>query len=360
MGGKGSAPTDQTVTSTRITGQSEPYYGQLLADANAIYDPSLAAPVYGQQRLAQAGPDQLRADEMARGIAALGIPGMGAAMGTTLGNLESAQQIASGSTPYQFSAADTSAGQLSDAQMFTPQAAGQYMSPYIQNVLTRQADEARRQFGIGQGARDTQAVQAGAFGGSRSGVEQALAEEALQRQMGDLYAGGMQSAYQDAQSAFQADRAARMGREEAQLAERARAQELGVGEAGRVQEGQAAENARAIQEQLQALGFSSEQAMQMAGLGETARSADIQGAQMLEAIGQTDEARRQAGMDMAYQDFLRQQAFPQQQLQGMSAILQGVPTEVSETQTTYAPANVGREILGTGLQAIGAYKGLQG
>ena len=68
MGGS-KAPADQTVTNTRITGQAEPYYGQLLADAGAIYDPSLGAPTYEGQRLAQATPDQLRAAEMARGIA---------------------------------------------------------------------------------------------------------------------------------------------------------------------------------------------------------------------------------------------------------------------------------------------------
>lgn len=372
MGKGGSEPTDQTVTSTRITGQSAPYYGRLLSDAEAIYNPMAEYQSYGGQRIAEAGADQLRAADMARGIAGSGIAGMGQAMGATQGNIAAGQAIAEGSQPYQFdpgvfSAADTSAGQLGDAQMFTPEAAQQYMSPYIQNVLSRQATEARRQFDIGQGARDTQAVQAGAFGGSRSAVEQAMAEEALQRQMGDLYAGGMQGAYQDAQQAFQSDRSAQMGREEAQLAERARAQGLGADEAGRVQAGlagtqeaQAAENARAIQEQLQALGFSSEQAMQMAGLGADARAADVQGAQMLEALGQTDEARRQAGLDIGYQDFLRQESFPQQQLQGMSSILQGVPVETSQTQTSYAPANTAREILGTGIQAVGAYRGLTG
>ena len=359
-GGSSSAPTSQTVTNTRITGQSKPYYGRLLKDAEAIYNPMAEYEGYGGQRVAQAGADQLRAADMARGIAGSGIAGLGTAMDVTGSNIAAGQEVAAGQQPYQFSGADTSGGQLGDAQMFTPQAAEQYMSPYIQNVLGRQMAEQRRQFDIGQGARDTQAVQAGAFGGSRSAVEQAMAEEALQRQMGDTYAGGMQSAYQDAQSMFGADRAAQMGREEAQLAERARAQELGASEAGRVQSAQAAEDARALQDRLAALGFSSDQAMQMAGLGETARAADIQGAQMLEAVGQTDEARRQAGLDIAYQDFLRQQAFPQQQLQGMSAILQGVPVETSQSQTTYAPANTAREILGTGIQAVGAYKGLQG
>lgn len=376
MGKGSSAPSDQTVTSTRITGQAKPYYGRLLSDAEAIYNPMAEYQSYGGQRVAQAGEDQLRAAEMARGIAGSGIAGLGTAMDVTRGNVAAGQALAAGAQPYQFgesqfSAADTTAGQFDPTQMFNAGAAEQYMSPYIQNVLNRQTQEARRQFDIGQGARDTQAVQAGAFGGSRSAVQQALAEEALQRQMGDIYGTGMQSAYQDAQQAFQADRGARFAQEQAQMAERARAQELGAGEAGRVQAGaageagrvqeaQALEDARARAEQLTALGFSSEQAMQMAGLGETARAADIQGAQMLEALGQTDEARRQAGLDVAYQDFLRQEAFPQQQLQGMSSILQGVPVESTSTQTAYAPTNLGREILGTGIQAVGAYKGLTG
>ncbi|MDA9272037.1 hypothetical protein N9Q05_01470 [bacterium] len=378
-GGGSSAPTkpvDQTVTSTRITGQAKPYYGRLLKDAEAIYNPMAEYQSYGGQRVAQAGEDQLRAADMARGIAGSGIAGLGTAMDVTRGNVAAGQALAGSAQPYQFgesqfSAADTTGGQFDPTQMFDASAAEQYMSPYIQNVLNRQTQEARRQFDIGQGARDTQAIQAGAFGGSRSAVEQAMAEEALQRQMGDIYGTGMQSAYQDAQQAFQSDRGARFAQEQAQMAERARAQELGAdeagrvqagtaAEAGRVQESQALEDARARAEQLTALGFSSEQAMQMAGLGETARAADIQGAQMLEALGQTDEARRQAGLDVAYQDFLRQEAFPQQQLQGMSSILQGVPVESTSTQTAYAPSNLGREILGTGIQAVGAYKGLTG
>lgn len=375
MGG-GSAPSDQTVTSTRITGQAEPYYGRLLSDAEAIYNPMAEYQAYGGARVAQAGEDQVRAADMARGIAGSGIAGLGDAMDVSRSNITAGQDLAASATPYQFSAADFSAadstaGQFDPTQLFDAGAAEQYMSPYIQNVLNRQTQEARRQFDIGQGERDARAIQMGAFGGSRSAVQQAMAEEALQRTMGDLYATGMQGAYQDAQQAFQSDRGAQFEREQAQIAEQARAQQLGAdeagrvqagtaGEAGRVQEAQALEDARARAEQLTALGFSSEQAMQLANLGETERAAAIQDAQILEALGQTDEARRQAELDVAYEDFLRQKAFPAEQLQGMSSILQGVPVESTATQTAYTPSDPAREIVGTGIQMVGAYKGLQG
>lgn len=374
--GKGKAPTETTSVQTRITGMAEPYYKRLIADAESIYNPMAEYQSYEGPRLAKMGPDQYQAYQMTRNIAGSNVAGLPEAMGVTAGNIAGGQRIAATASPYQFAgtgfnAADTSAGNLGEAEMFTPQAVQRYMSPYMENVLGRQMNEARRQFDIGQGARDTQAVQAGAFGGSRSGVQQALAEEGMQRQLGDIYGTGMQTAYQDAQQAFQADRAARMGREAEQVAERARAQELGAGEAGRVQAGmageaarmqesQAAENARARQEQLQAMGFSSEQAMQLAGLGEKERAAGVQGAQLLEAAGQAEEARRQAGLDVAYQDFLRQEAFPMQQLQGMSSILQGIPAETEQMRTAYAPSNPLQQIAGTGLAAIGAYKGLQG
>jgi len=372
--GGGSAPTNQTITQTNIPAYAKPYFERLMSDAEALSGQDYQT--YGGQRLADLSPDQTRAYDMTRQLASTPIAGLADAGAVTRSNAAAGQNIAAGAQPYQFgasgfSAAPSTAGQYGDTQLFTPDAASQYMSPYIQNVLNRQTDEARRQFGVSQGARDTRAVQSGALGGSRSGVEQAMAQEALQRQMGDIYGTGMQSAYQDAQQAFQADRGAQFAREQAQIGERARAQELGAGELGRVQAGaageagrvqssQAAENARAVQEQLQALGFSSDEAMRMVQIGETGRAADVQSAQMLEALGQTDEARRQAGLDIAYEDFLRQQAFPEQQLQMRSSILRGVPVSPETTQTTYGVSNPAREILGTGIQAIGAYKGLQG
>jgi hypothetical protein len=157
----------------------------------------------------------------------------------------------------------------------------------------------------------------------------------------------------------------------AQASELARTQGIAAGEIGRVQAAQAAENARiqaaqaaenraSQQSQLQALGFSAEQAQQMVGFGEAGRAADIQSAQLLENIGRSQLGREQEALDIAYQDFVRQQAFPEQQLQGFSSILRGVPVQPGVTTTAYAPYNPLQQALGAGLGAIGLYRGLSG
>ena len=373
--GGSSTPKEQNITQTSSSiGDAErPYYERMMDRAESLsledYNP------YGGQRIAGQSADTLAGQDLARGIAGEGIAGMASAQGAAEYGMNQGRAIAAQSNPFQFgqsqfSMGPTSEGTYDQTQLFTPQAADAYMSPYIQNVLERQMNEQRRQFDINQGARDATAVQAGAFGGSRQGVEQALARADLERQQGDTYAQGLQSAYSDAQNMFGEDRSALFSREGAQMDERARAQVLTVDEYGRVQaataadaarvqEAQAAENRSAQQMQLDALGFSTDQAGQLLGYGEMDRSTGIQNAQLLDALGQTQDARSQAGLDMAYQDYLAQQAYPQEQLQQMSSLLNGMPHPVNTTQTQYAPAgNPMQEALGMGLQGIGLYQGL--
>lgn len=158
--------------------------------------------------------------------------------------------------------------------------------------------------------------------------------------------------------------------QEARAAEAARVQGIQAGELGRVQAGsaaelgrvqaaQAAENRAAQQQQLQALGFSAEQAQQLVGLGGTQRAADIQGAQLLESIGRSQRALEQERLDIDYQDFLRQSAFPEQQLQFLSSILRGVPVQPGVMETAYAPFNPMQQLAGAGLAGIGLYRGMQ-
>lgn len=137
-----------------------------------------------------------------------------------------------------------------------------------------------------------------------------------------------------------------------------RVQAAGAAEQARVQAAQAAENRAAQQQQLQALGFTAEQAAQMVGFGEMGRATDIQNAQLLEAVGQQEREEAQRALDLGYEDFLRQQAYPEQQLQFFSSILRGVPVEPTVTQIGYQPYNPLQQALGGGLGAIGLYRGL--
>jgi len=128
--------------------------------------------------------------------------------------------------------------------MFTGESVGQYMSPYMQNVVDVQKKQAQLDFDRQQAGRDAAAVQAGAFGGSRQAVGDYLAQEGLSRQMGDIQASGQQQAFEQASRMFGEDRAAQMDMERLRAAELARVQAGRAGELGRVQTGQASEVGR--------------------------------------------------------------------------------------------------------------------
>ena len=91
---------------------------------------------------------------------------------------------------------------------FGQQQAQQYMSPYMDAVTEMQKRDASRTAGMQKASRGAAAVRAGAFGGSRQAIQEGMAEEALQRQLGDIDTVGRQRAFENAQSQFDRDRAA--------------------------------------------------------------------------------------------------------------------------------------------------------
>ena len=404
-GGGGSAPANQTVTQTDIPDYAKPYFTRLLkrAESQSLqgYQP------YPGQRQADLSPDVRSAYNLTRNIAGQGIAGLPQAMRVASGNVRAGQQIARQSQPYEFDQsrfqqqtvnpfagfeeARASQFRFSPTERFTGDTVEEYMSPYMQAVVDEQSRRATQQFNEQRGARLAQSVGSGAFGGSRQAVQEALGERDLLDRLGGIQATGSQQAFEQAAQMFGQDRAAEFARQSAQAgesarvqgfrgaeaarvqagraAELARTQGINVGEAGRVQSARAAENARvqaaqaaenraAQQSQLQALGFSAEQAQQMVGYGEAARAADIQGAQLLENIGRSQMGRQQEALDIEYQNYLRQLGFPAEQLNMFSSVLRGLPIDSNVMQTGYAPYNPMQQALGAGLGAIGLYRGL--
>lgn len=342
MGGKGgSQNTTSTVTQQDIPKEFYPYFERLLIrgeeESLRDYQP------YGEERLSQPGADVNQSRDMIRDIAATGTPGVDQAMGVVGNNINAGYDLM-GNDPYQFYQA-----QFSDPSTLTPEMAGQYMSPYMQNVVDAQKARAMEDYQMAESGRNASAVQAGAFGGSRQAVMEGMAERDLLTRQGEIQAQGLQSAYADANARFEADRAARF------QTEGARASEL-----GRVQGSQADENRQASAFDLQALGFTSDQAAQFANLSEAARAGDIQAAQLLETIGKGIQAEDQAGLDLAYDDFIRQQGYNQEQLNVMSSLLRGLPLQGAGTSTQMVPYNPIQQALGAGISALGLYRGLSG
>jgi hypothetical protein len=115
--------------------------------------------------------------------------------------------------------------------------------------------------------------------------------------------------------------------QEAALAEQSRALQAGYG--------QAAELAGSdISRQMGAAG-------QLADMGALTQQLGLQGAGALGAVGAQQQQQAQGNLDLAYQDFLRQQGYNQEQINNMLATFQGVAGGVPK-----AAQEVGIEPLG--------------
>jgi hypothetical protein len=84
----------------------------------------------------------------------------------------------------------------------------------------------------------------------------------------------------------------------------------------------------------------------------------LQQAQAAQEIGRNFD---QAGLDMGYQDYLNQQAFPRQQLGFQSQLLQGLPVTPGTQVSSYQPqASNTSQLLGLGLGGLGLYRAMGG
>jgi len=339
--GKGSQHTTSTVTQQDIPEEFFPYMERMLARGEAQslepYTP------YTGQRLADQTSDTLASQQMVRNLATQGTPALDMATGLTAQGALGSQAYA-GAPGYEFSQY-----QFDPTQVFTGDAVAQYMNPYMQNVVDIQKKQAASDYMIAQNQRNAQALGAGAFGGSRQAVQEAMAERDLLNRTNQIQSEGLANAYTDAQRMFGEDRAAQFAREQAQ-----------AGELGRMQAGQSGENIARDQLGLSALAQSGTMAQQLASLGEQGRANEIQNAQLLETMARSNEARDQAQLDMAYQDFLRQQQYPMEQLQQLAAMIHGLPIQPAGTTTTSTPYNPAAQALGMGISALGLYNAMAG
>lgn len=342
MGKGSSAETGGTQRNISLPDYADPYFSRMLKGAEEATqpfypdDPELYGDLagkstylpYGGERLAGSGDygDINTSRAMVRGIAENPIAGLTDATGLQKRGMAGLESLA------EYDPASYTARQ------FTPEEAQTYMDPYMQSVVDVQKRRAIEDFGRGQAERDAKAVGAGAFGGSRQAVMQGMAEEGLADRLGDIQATGSQAAYDQALRAFDADRAAQ--RDAATFGEASRQFGAGQGLAGY----QAALDA----------------GRGLVDYGERARAADIQGAQLLETIGADLRAEDQARLDLAYQDFLSQRDYPMRQYERFAGILSGVPIQPDVSTTTYQSYNPIQQALGTGISALGLYKGLGG
>ena len=190
-----------------------------------------------------------------------------------------------------------------------------YMNPYQRLVTDIEKREAQRQSDIQATGTAQQATQAGGLGGYREGIMQAERERNLLQQMGDIEHRGGQAAFQQAQQAFEMDRAARL-----------QAGQLGL------QTGQAREQALQQAETMRQGAYKAgEQARQQAAQFDmTAQQAD-------DAARQAQEQYRQGAFAQTAEGRVQQEQFAQQAHQaGEQARQQAASLGLSAQQATEA------------------------
>lgn len=272
------------------------------------------------------------------------------------------------------------AGQLGQSGQFDTAAAQQYMSPYQQAVTDIAKREAAVESQQANRMLAANAAKAGAFGGSRFGLEQAQVYKSGLQNLADIQTKGSQAAFENAQQQFERDRQARLGYFQAQEAANQFGANLGLqgsqllasiglqGAQTLAQQEQARENQRMSAEQLALQGstlgantalqggqMESAAALQGAGLltnlGTARQAADLQRIQALSAVGAQQQAQEQQRLDQAYTDFVNQRDFERQQLQFAMGLVRGTPYGTQSEVTAPAPSTTS-QIAGLGLTGI--------
>ena len=224
---------------------------------------------------------------------------------------------------------------------FDQSQADKYMNPYQQNVtdiaLRSERDEFQRQ----QMQTESQRVASGSFGGTRGYLNDLYAESMSRQNLSDIQAEGSLAAYGSAQAQFELDRkaaieAARMGDDSAFNAAKMRmdasiAQNLSLDEQNKGYLGRA-ETANLT--------------------GDAGQSRFIERNRELERVGLSEQSMQQAGLDLAHEDFTRQNEWGWTQLSRLAGIQKGVPLGLQSTTSSPGPSTLST-LLGLGVGAAG-------
>lgn len=304
-GGGGGGPTQTTAYQTNIPEYAKPFVMNMLNSAQKqIYSDDMTG--FREYKPYSTDPTQYFA-------------GPSGLQQSTYGEASQMQ------TPGQFNLATglggiAGMGQLGAGQQFAQQATNpyaiqSYMSPYMQNVVDTQKAAAFRDFQVAQPMRQAQQTRQGAFGGSRSAIENAEAQRALTGRLGEIQATGTQKAFEDAQ----------------------RQQQFGANLG------------------LQGLAGASQTAGMLGQLGGAQQQADVARLGLQNQLGGQQQQYQQGIINQAIQDYATQQQYPMIQLANMSNLLRGLPMQSGTTQMYQAGPSMTSQLAGLGTAGVGAY-----
>ena len=291
MGGGGGQPAT-TSTEQRLPKEVAPFYKDLMKRASRASKKPFTK--YPGRRLARYGQDERR---FQRGIRDIYDKGERPELGMATQELGKASQYA-GNVP-----------------MWGTQAYEQYSSPFFENVLDVQKRRAAEDWDRQLSQNRLDSVAANAYGSSGTAMQLASGARAKQRDLQEQEIIGRQRAWDDARAGFQGDRQALAG-------------------------------AATMQANI---------ASQLQSLAQTQQQQSFERLQALESMGAGRREMEQAALDMAYTDFLDQEAYERKMLNWFGAILHGVPLTADQmTVGTPATGGTGARTAGAILSGIGS------
>ena len=326
------SPTQTTVQNTNIPDYLQPYAETMLGATqqqlfNTQQNPDGTTQITGVKPYV---PYSSNPQDYVAGFSPL----QNQAMNTTAnlqvpGQYQDASQAtaAGGSAAFGLAGQESQAGNQYNQMATNPYAMGAFMNPYVQNSLQPQLNMIAQQGGIQGAQQQGAATQAGAFGGSRNALQQALNQQNTLMAQQNAIGQGYNQAYQQAQQAMQYG--------------------AGLGLQGQ-------------QAGMQGIGQGLSAANQLAGLGgqQLAAQQGIASAQM--TAGTAEQQQQQNVINQAVQNYATAQQYPQQQLSFMNAMLRGLPTQSTTTQSYQAAPSTLSQATGLGLAGLGAYQAFGG
>lgn len=170
-GGGGGGNTTSTVTQTNLPEYVQPYVEKMLGQAESLVNQPYQQ--YTGQQTAAINPLQTQGYQQLQQMVPSGMTGQAGAM----------------------------AG-IAATNRFTGDTAQQYMSPYMQNVVDVQKNQAVSDYARSIPGMGATAARAGGLGGTRQALVQAEGQRNLGNQLTNIQATGLQNAFQNAQNQF--------------------------------------------------------------------------------------------------------------------------------------------------------------
>ena len=329
----------------------------------------LAGGIGGYREISQGG----------RGTLGSGIGTMGQALGA-LGSVPgylgqgSAGAAQAGQT-LQGSYGQYAGGPGYTAQGFNPNSVSSYMNPYEDSAVQQALSDIRRQGDIAGNQQNAAAVQAGAFGGSRQGLQASELSRNVLEQQGRTAAGMRQSGYQNAMQQAQASFADQQRRQQAQSQfvgqfgqqafedqqrrqQAAAQQQQGIaslyGNLATAQQGLAGQYGTMGQAQ-------ANMGVQQLNAAQQAQQQGLQEMQAQQTMGGLQRQQQQAAYDADFQNQQRQMYEPMTRLSWLSDIYKGAPSSQSSIGSQVAPSapspSIFQQVGGLGTGLLGAAAG---